>query len=144
MTTQKTLQFLTKDDEQLLDQHTQSLSYKAEQVVLKEGERRQAIFHIESGLCRVEKDHLGQGIAVAHLGPGEIFGEISYLEGGAATASVVTEEDATIRVLDGVYLQSLLESVPGLSSRFYRSLAVMLANRLKQTTRLVVAPFSWG
>jgi len=61
-----------------------------------------------------------------------IFGEISFLEGTAATASVVANEpDTVVRVLESYYLDVLFDYYPGLSGRFYHYLATVLATRLK-------------
>jgi len=88
-----------------------------------EGFRREAIFVLQKGFVRVERAHLGRGIAIARRGPGDIFGEMSFLEGGGASASVVADEDVEVAIIEGARLNSLLVSVPGLATGFYQSLA---------------------
>jgi CRP-like cAMP-binding protein len=75
------------------------------------------------------------GVAVARLGPDEVFGEMSYLEDSGATASVVAEEDVEVDMVEGAAVTSLLSSDPALAARYYRSLAVVMAHRLRNTTQ---------
>jgi CRP-like cAMP-binding protein len=75
------------------------------------------------------------GVAVARLGPDEVFGEMSYLEDSGATASVIAEEDVEVDVVEGPAITSLLGSDPVLAGRFYRSLAILMAHRLRNTTQ---------
>jgi CRP-like cAMP-binding protein len=74
------------------------------------------------------------GVAVARLGPGEVFGELSFLEDAGANASVIAEEDVEVDVAEGPDIAALLASDPALAARFYQSLAVVMAHRLRNTT----------
>lgn len=129
--------FLTQDDERLLLERAKRVHYKPGEAILEEGSRRQAIFVIRSGLVGVEVAHLGRGVALRQLGPGAVFGEMSFLESSAASASVIAREDAEVDVIEGTFVHSLLESVPGMAARFYQSLAVTLAQRLRENTAML-------
>jgi CRP-like cAMP-binding protein len=132
---EKVFKFLTKQDLALLLERGERVSYAKNETILEENSQRWAIFVIHKGLVRVEQAHLGRGIAVARLGEGDIFGEMSFLEERGASASIVAEEDVEVDVIEGPDIYSLIASVPGLSSRFYQSLAILLSERLRQTTR---------
>jgi CRP-like cAMP-binding protein/SAM-dependent methyltransferase len=131
------LQYLTGDDERLLLEKASDVSVAVHEVLLGEGSRRQALFLLRDGTVRVERAHLGQGVAIARLGPGSIFGEMSFLESGPASASVVAETPARVAVVEGRDVQSLIGSVPGFGTRFYQSLAVMLSGRLRDAAALL-------
>jgi CRP-like cAMP-binding protein len=64
--------------------------------------------------------------------PGEICGEMSFLEDMPASANVVAHEDVEAYHLDRPALESLFELFPHLASRFYRSLATNLSRRLRE------------
>jgi extracellular factor (EF) 3-hydroxypalmitic acid methyl ester biosynthesis protein len=130
-------EFLTQDDERLLLEKATSITYGAGEQILEEGSRRQGIFIVRSGIVSIEVAHLGRGVAIRQLGPGTVFGEMSFLESAAASASVVAREDVTLDTIEGPYVHSLLASVPGLAARFYQSLAVMLAQRLRENTAML-------
>lgn len=129
-----TLEHLTDGDWSLLLQRAERRAFQRDETILRQGEARIALHVVRRGFARVERDEQGSGIAIARLGPGELFGEMSLLESGGASASVVADEAMEIDVIDGAFVQSLLMSDPGLSTRFYRSLAVSLSRRLRATS----------
>ena len=43
----------------------------------------------------------GRTAVLGILGPGEIFGEISFVQGGGATASVIADSNAEVYVIEG-------------------------------------------
>ena len=135
---QNTLRFLTQDDHRLLLEQAQPLVYQRNQPILEEGTQRAALFVVRQGSARIERAHFGRGVAFGRLGAGDVFGESAFLEALPASASVIADEDEVIvDVLDGQIVQSLLTSVPGLAPRFYQSLAVTLAQRLRETSALL-------
>ena len=69
--------------------------------------------------------------SVPTIGPGEICGEMSFLEEALASTTVVAEEDVEAYHLDRPTLDGLFELFPHLASRFYRSLARNLSRRLR-------------
>lgn len=129
-----TLKFLTGEDHSLLRKDAKQASFRKDEEILDEGSRRQAIFVIRKGMVRVERSFLEKGIAVARLGPGSVFGEMAFLEETGASASVVADEDVEVDIIEGAALQGLLTSYPDLATRFYRSLAVTLSHRLRETS----------
>jgi CRP-like cAMP-binding protein len=66
------------------------------------------------------------------IGPGEVCGEISFIDELPATANVVAQGAVEAYYLDRPTLQSLFELFPHLGSRFYRSLASSLSRRLRE------------
>jgi len=79
------------------------------------------------------------------IGPGEICGEISFLDDLPATADVVASGAVEAYFLERATLQSMFELFPHLGSRFYRSLATILSRRMRgmigaQSTAKAAAP----
>lgn len=135
-----TLKFLTNDDERLLLERAVVQRFTRDERILEEGSHRAALFLIESGAARVERVHFGRGVSFARLGPGDLFGEISFLASAPASATVIADDDVVeVAIIDDSLLYSLLSSVPGLASRFYQSLAATLALRLRDTAGLLPA-----
>ena len=80
---------------------------------------------------------------IAHIGPGQVCGEMAFLENGAASATVTAEDDGEACAIEWKALSDLFELFPHLGSRFYRSLAVNLSRRLReQITTKTIAPQS--
>ena len=131
------LKYLTTEDYQILWSKAQVATYKTHEVILKEGRLSEAIYLVRKGIVRVESAAIGRDVAIAFLSPGEVFGEISFLEGLPTSSGVIAQEDVEVCILNKQDLYSLLTATPGLSDRFYQSLAHNLSSRLHQTSSLV-------
>ncbi|MFN7952403.1 MAG: cyclic nucleotide-binding domain-containing protein [bacterium] len=107
---------------------------RAGEVVLAEGELNRTLFLVREGRLRVEKDADGRRVEVAQLAPGELFGDVSFVAGGAVTASVVVDQAAALDRIDGASLDALLAADAALAARFYHSVAQGLAERLRDRT----------
>ena len=135
---ESTMKFLTGDDERLLMERAEVQRFQRNQAILEEGSHRAALFVMVRGAARIERAHFGRGVAYGRLGSGDVFGESSFLDATAASASVLADEDdVEVAVVDGPRVYSLLSSVPGLASRFFQSLAATLAQRLRETSALL-------
>ena len=71
------------------------------------------------------------GELVARLGPGDCFGEVALLDGGARSATVTATTDMVLQVSDRRELQAVLASAPTVGQNLLRTLASRLraANR---------------
>ena len=68
--------------------------------VFHEGDHSDACYIVRDGDLRVTREHSdGRAIALATLGPGDIFGELAMLDGGTRSASVETLTDAELLAL---------------------------------------------
>ncbi len=133
--THTALEHLTDADWALLRDRARRRTFSRGETILRQDDAHLALFVIHRGFARVERNEQGSGIAISSLGPGEIFGEMSFLEGTGASASVVADDAVEVDMIDGSAVQSLLVSDPGLSARFYRSLALSLSSRLRRASR---------
>ncbi|MBE9210042.1 cyclic nucleotide-binding domain-containing protein [Nostoc sp. LEGE 06077] len=66
---------------------------------------------------------------VAKRVKGDILGEMSFVDGGVASASVKTLENAWVLALPQTTLTAKFQEDRGFAGRFYRSLASILSNR---------------
>ena len=65
--------------------------------VFHEGDHSDACYLVRSGDLRVTREHSdGRAIALATLGPGDIFGELAMFDGEARSASVETLTDSEL------------------------------------------------
>jgi len=131
------LKFLTSDDYNLLWEKGKIVTYQKNEVILPENHASEAIYLLRKGRVRVERSASGRGVAIAWLSPGDIFGEMSLLEEETTSAAIVAQEEVEISILEKMALYSLLVSVPGLSIRFYQSIAYNLSLRLRDTSFLL-------
>lgn len=111
--------------------------------IIEEGDDYRAINMIVSGEVRVETRQTVNGrpdtvVELARLGPGGVFGEMAYLERTTASATVVADGDVELLYIDGDRIDHLISQDPSFGSRFYLSLAVTLASRVRDTSRRVM------
>lgn len=136
----QTLAYLTSDDWQALAEIAIHQSYALGDVIIAEGAPTRNILIIRKGYVQVERSHQGRGVALSQLGTGEVLGEMSWLEQTGASASVIAASEVEVEVLEELALQSLLNSLPGFSARFYQSLAVTLSRRLRVVSDYLSQP----
>lgn len=137
-------EFLSEQEQEALLAGARVSNYSPGETVLQEGSVEPALYILLAGHARVERDHMGAAVELNVMDPGEIFGELSFLDSSGASASVVAESAVEVKILDGEQLLANLESAPELAAAFYKSLACVLAKRLRRASGLVVPPFSWG
>ena len=94
-------------------------------ILVKEGDRHQQVYVVESGTVAVEVD----GTDVAELGPGAIIGELGFLLGEPATATVRAVTTVELMVVAHNRFEQVLTETPNL----LRAIANELARRLRAT-----------
>jgi CRP-like cAMP-binding protein len=122
------LVYLTPNDWTLIADKAVRMTFKPGESVVHKGKRSHGVYLVLKGTVRVQ---IPTGDALPEIGPGEICGEMSYLDELPASANVVAQEPVDAYFLDRPTLQSLFELFPHLASRFYRSLATNLSRRLR-------------
>jgi len=120
--------YLTANDWALVADKAKRVQVKEGTILIQKGKRTNGVYLLLKGSARVVIPSQASRI----LGAGEICGEMSFLEDSAASASVIAETDIEAYHLDRATLQSLFELFPHLGSRFYRSLATNLSQRLRE------------
>lgn len=128
-----TLEFLTPTDRTLLSSKSKKLTFAPGQALIREGDPSWAVYLVTGGTARVERN----GKAIATLSEGDVFGEMSFLESGNASATVFAADELSVELIETVELHQVFEGFPHLGSRFYKSVAVTLSRRLRETSRLL-------
>jgi CRP-like cAMP-binding protein len=122
------LVYLTANDWSLVADKANRVSFRKGQTLVHKSKRSNGIFLLLKGRARVQ---IPPQTKSPEIGPGEICGEMSFLEDAPASANVIAHEDVEAYHLDRPTLESLFELFPHLASRFYRSLATNLSRRLR-------------
>jgi CRP-like cAMP-binding protein len=108
--------------------------FKRGELVLAQNVALRAMFVIDSGSVRIERDNGGKKVELAILAAGELFGEMSFVDGERTSASVVAREVTQIRIVDIGIVDNLDQTDPTFASRLYRSIAAILVNRVRTTS----------
>ena len=105
--------------------------------VVVQGTPAHAFYAVVEGEVVVHRD----GEVLAHIGPGEGFGERGLLDNAPRNATVTTEPETTVLRIEGDVLLDSLEQAPTLASALNRSNAgVRLVDMPSGDTRLVDDP----
>jgi CRP-like cAMP-binding protein len=124
------LKYLTANDWALLRSKSRRVAYKPREIIIAINSKPTSLFVLVSGTAVVE---VMRGTPVAKLSPGEICGEMAFVENAAASASVVAETEMEVDVLDLAVLGEIFVHFPHLEARFFKSLALLLSQRLRST-----------
>lgn len=111
--------------------HTQTVP--PDSVLIREGEPIDALYIILDGKMSVRNVSVPDR-EIATLFPGEIVGEISFVDSRPPIASVVASQNSRVLVVPTLLIHDKLERDTGFAARFYRALASFLADRLHTTT----------
>lgn len=126
---------LTREQEQILLTRASTLYFEPDGVIIAGGSRPRMIYVIRTGVVRLERESAGYPLVIGQLGPGEVLGEMSLVDGSPASANAVADETVvTVYALPAAVIQSLAQESPGFAHRFYISLARILARRLRNTS----------
>ncbi|HVA52680.1 MAG TPA: cyclic nucleotide-binding domain-containing protein [Acidimicrobiales bacterium] len=100
-----------------------TLEIAANQVLTKEGAVGEEAFLIVSGNAHCT---VGDQVEVADLGPGELFGEMSLLDGDRRSATVIADTDMTVTVFERREFIRLVETSPDVAMKLLAAMAARL------------------
>jgi small-conductance mechanosensitive channel/CRP-like cAMP-binding protein len=112
-------------------------TYAVGEYPVRQGEAGDSCYFIKKGSVDVIVEKMpGEGVVVATLGPGNLFGEMSLLTGAARTASILVMEDAEFVVIDRESFRDTLIHNPPIAESLSRVLAERQASLAAQREKL--------
>jgi CRP/FNR family cyclic AMP-dependent transcriptional regulator len=127
-------QYLDAEEREVLARQLDVVRVTAGEVVFHANDPGGTLFVIREGSVEVFfKNDTGERIVLETPGPGEVFGEVSFLDGGARTASVLVVEDLEALAVDREDLSHLFRAHPeaGLD------IIAAMGKRLRHTVELL-------
>ncbi|WP_106751260.1 cyclic nucleotide-binding domain-containing protein [Pannonibacter carbonis] len=107
------------------------VSLKPGQVLIEEGRATAHLFIVLDGQVDVRVSGVG---VVASLSSGEILGEMSFVDKAPPSATVEAARETRVLALEKALIEKRLAETPAFAARFYKALAIFLADRLRTTT----------
>jgi CRP/FNR family transcriptional regulator, cyclic AMP receptor protein len=138
------LRFLEPEEENALLAAASPTSFERNEAVLDQDVPLRAIYLIEEGSVRVERQGRERSTPLAILGAGEFFGEMSFVDGAPTSARVVADEPTRIRVIDEQIVDDQAHRDASFAGRLYRSIAAILVERLRLTSMHLSLDRSWS
>ena len=100
-------------------QRVVEVDFARDHVIARQGEVGTGFFLVASGRVRVVID----GRTIAHLGPGDFFGELSVLDGLPRIAQVIADEPTVCLALASWDFEAVVREQPAVALAILRGLA---------------------
>jgi uncharacterized protein (TIGR02266 family) len=112
-------------------------SHKAGDVIFKEGSHGSAVYVLSTGKVEISKVVRGKKVVLDILGPGDVFGDMSYLDPAPRSATAVALEDTDLELLDRDFLDQAFNQI---DSDFRRIICTLVRRLRKTDENLVYSP----
>ncbi len=123
---------LSDTDTAWLADHGRLQKLPAGTELIRQGTYLDTIYIVLDGSMSVLID---PGLKLDEVGSGDILGELSLIDSGLTAASVRVDQGARVLAIPKRILKDKLEADPAFAARFYRALALFLANRMRNAIR---------
>lgn len=111
--------------------------YAPREMIIAEGERDEWLYFLISGEVKVEKD-FKEIARLRHYG--DLFGEMSFVDGSTRSASVLSVTETMCLAMDASVMTSIgEEKAEAFHMILYRFIATVLADRLRQADQEITA-----
>ena len=111
-------------------------SFAAQQVIFREGDESDTCYIVRSGHARAMREHVdGRSLALAHFGPGDIFGELAMFDDERRSATVETLDAVDAIAIAGSDMRRLLRQHPDIAVKLVIALGRRLRDANERLTR---------
>ena len=114
------------------------LQLDAGEVLIRQGERDEAMYFIERGRVSIWLERPGTTpVRLASTATGGLVGEMALYRGGVRSATVIADEPTEVTVLSAAQLARMEWENPRLAGLLQRCLVLQMADKLANNTRLI-------
>jgi len=107
---------------------TEEETYEAGDVIFQEGSHGTAVYVLSSGKVEISKIVHGKKTVLEILGPGDIFGEMSFIDPAPRSATAIAVEDTVLALVDKDFLDREFNQI----SSDFREVLCALVRRLRK------------
>lgn len=130
--------YFTDDERRRTESIGELRTIARDDYLIRAGDSDSALFAVEEGHLDIVAPRGDEEIVVATVGPGDVIGEVSFIDDSPRTVSVrAGENTATVRVWDKRTLSESLAFDPQLLAKFGVAMSELLVERLRDTARRV-------
>lgn len=142
MVIQRTFPELSEEQIAAVERFSERRSYGNGEPILRQGDVPDRLYVMLAGTARVtlKRSESIDAEFTGPLGPGDLFGEFSFIDGKAASATITADGDVELVEIDGAELHAALDTDPALAAAVYKSLLTTVVHRLRNTNMRVVTP----
>ncbi len=107
-------------------------------VLFREGDSGKEMYVVQSGQVAISKRVRDVEKVLAHLGPGEFFGEMAIISNTARTATATVASDARLLVIDPKTFEAMVRGNAEIAVRMIKKLAARLEEADAQIENLLL------
>jgi CRP-like cAMP-binding protein len=122
-------------------------SFKAGEVLFREGDAGDGLFVVLKGSVRISKQSATGEEALAVLEPPAFFGEMALIDHSARAADAIANEDSDLFFIPLQELRSVIDAYHKIALKILYALCQVLAQRLRETNERYMSIFTiaqWG
>lgn len=129
--------YFTEEERDRIERIGEMRTVAANDYLIRAGDTDSTIFTVEDGHLDIVAARDGNPTVVATVGPGDVLGEVSFIDDSPRTVSVKAGEETTVRAWDKKSLSEALAFEPQLFAKFAVAMCELLVERLRDTARRV-------
>lgn len=131
------------DDEVLtISKYSEKKFFQRDEIVFEEKSKDDSLYVVLKGrLQAFAHTENGDKIPLSHIEQGEVFGELSFLDGKQRSATILAVEDVELLQLTRKQFQKMSKSNPTISSKLISDLARVVSLRLRNADKFIVDIF---
>ena len=122
-------------------------SFKAGEVLFREGDAGDGLFVVMKGSVRISKQSATGEEALAVLEPPAFFGEMALIDHSVRAADAIANEDSDLFFIPLQELRSVIDAYHKIALKILYALCEVLAQRLRETNERYMSIFTiaqWG
>jgi len=124
---------LKDESREWLFRNLEETHYRANEVIIREGETNESLVLIETGNVGVIVGNSFDS-RVGTLGPGRVAGEASFLtRSSKANATLIADENSKVLHISFEKIEAKMKEDPQFAVDFYKSIARFLSKKLEQS-----------
>jgi CRP-like cAMP-binding protein len=137
---------LTDAERETLFQSVAPRTFRAGEAIITQGALQATMYVLVKGEVKVERHATGDAderprakgsevVHIAELGPGQVFGEMSFLDRAPSSATVTALTDIEVLAIGRAEIDRIAAMDRTFPDRFYQCLAMALVDKLRATSR---------
>ncbi len=138
---------LSDEEVKVISGVTQKASYKMGDTVFKESEEGESIYIIKKGevkACKTAPD--GELFTLTIMREGEIFGEMSFLDGRPHTSTIVAITDLDVYIINRKDFETIIEGHPWIVYKIMRNIVFTIHSIVRgmNARYMEMINYMWG
>ena len=137
---------LSDAERETMFQSMRPRSFRAGEAIISQGALQGTMYLLVKGEVKVERHPTADAderenvkasdtVLIAELGPGQIFGEMSFLDRAPSSATVTAVTDIEVLAVGRAEIDQIAAKDRTFPDRFYQCLAMALVDKLRATSR---------